>query len=97
MWGLMRKSSLTSRHGVPGGLNSDYGEQPSEPRRPTSAHIVLFCFAVLACILFVECVIASACLVVPAALLLQRWQQLAPFSHAEVRRRFPPSSVEGTL
>lgn len=97
MWGLMRKSSLTYRHGVPVGLNPNYGEQPSELRRPISTDVVPFCLAVLPCILFVDCVTASACLVIPAALLLQRWQRLGPFSHAEVRSRFPPFSVEKNL
>ena len=36
VWGLMRKKAC--RHGVPVGLKSNYGEQPSELRRPTSTH-----------------------------------------------------------
>lgn len=48
----MRRSLPTCCHGVPVGLNPNYGEQPSEPRRPISTHIVPFCFAVLPCILF---------------------------------------------
>lgn len=77
VWGLTRKSSLTCRHGVPVGLNSNFGEEPPlTAKAQKHTHFVPFCLAVLPCILFVECVIASACLVIPAALWLQRWQQL---------------------
>lgn len=43
----MRKSSLTCRHGDPVGLNSNFGKQPSELRRPTSTHTHTHCALLL--------------------------------------------------
>lgn len=98
----MRKSSLTCRHGDPVGLNSNFGKQPSELRRPISTHThthTLCPFASLCSPAFFlwSVSLRAHALLFQLRFLLHCWQRPGPFSHAEVRSGFPPSTVERTL